>query len=122
MFAHGPQAPQALNYLSTQSLVSQERIRVVPSMSATYPSGPPLKDFAPISDPLEIIPDMEKRFALWIASELKLAVLEVNGFIIEPPSWIFEDHTSGGISLASKATHGLPIMIFWLGPAASLTG
>ncbi|KAF8605590.1 UDP-Glycosyltransferase/glycogen phosphorylase [Ceratobasidium sp. AG-I] len=61
---------------------------------------------------------MEKRFASWIAKELKVTNLRVNGFTVEPPSWIIEDHFNGGISLASKDAHGLPVISWGLGPSA----
>ncbi|KAF8605594.1 UDP-Glycosyltransferase/glycogen phosphorylase [Ceratobasidium sp. AG-I] len=116
VFVHSPFASQALNYLSTQSFVSQQRVRVVPSVSAENTLD------APIYDNFEIVCDMEKRLASWIANELKATGLSVNGFNIEPPSWIIEDHIVGGISLASEAAHGLPVMMLWTAPAASLTG
>ncbi|KAF8605610.1 hypothetical protein BDV93DRAFT_554463 [Ceratobasidium sp. AG-I] len=120
VYVHGPQAPKALDYLSTQSLVSQERVRVVPSVPAVNPTGAPLEASVQISSPLEVISDMEIRFALWIATELKVTGLGVNGSTIEPPSWILEDHINGGISLASKDAHGLSVVSWWLGPAISL--
>ncbi|KAF8605608.1 UDP-Glycosyltransferase/glycogen phosphorylase [Ceratobasidium sp. AG-I] len=120
VFVHGPEAPKALEYLSAQSLVSQARVRVVSSMSAKGPSGAPLETSTPISNPLEIISDMEKRFSSWIVDELKTTGLGVNGSSIEPPSWIIEDIIGGGVSLTSKDAHGLPIILWSLGPAASL--
>ena len=118
MFVHGPQAPKALDYLHTQSLISQERVRIVPSFLTVDPSGAPLEASIQITDPWEVISDMEKRFAWWVVNELKGENLGVNGSTIEPPSWIIEDHFNGGISLASKAAHGLPVVSWGLGPSA----
>lgn len=119
VFVHGPQAPKALEYLSTQSSNSQERVRIVPSVPAVNPSSAPLEASVQVSDPMAIISDMEKRFASWIVDELSMAGLVVNGLSIDPPSWILEDHLNGGISLASKDAHGLPVISWGLGPSAS---
>ncbi|KAF8605593.1 UDP-Glycosyltransferase/glycogen phosphorylase [Ceratobasidium sp. AG-I] len=115
VFVHGPLASQALRYLSAQSFVSQQRIRIVSSVSAGDSSDTSTPDI------VETITAMEKRFALWITNEIKAAGLRINELEIESPSWIIEDNVNGGISLASKAAHSLPVMAWWIGPAASLT-
>lgn len=52
--------------------------------------------------------------------ELQKTSQDINGFVVAPPTWIVEDLINGGISLPSKAQHGLPIMSCWTGPAAAL--
>ncbi|KAF8593781.1 UDP-Glycosyltransferase/glycogen phosphorylase [Ceratobasidium sp. AG-I] len=90
LFMHAPQVAKASEYLATQSIHSRQRIHFVPSASIT---NPPSNSPAPamIRDPL-----------------------------VAPPTWVVEDHITGGISLASKDIHGLPIVSWWLSPATSL--
>ena len=57
---------------------------------------------------------------MWIAEELLGTSWEINGVSVAPPTWIVEDHITGGISLASKNVHHLPTVSWWLGPATSL--
>lgn len=97
-------------------------MRVVPSVTAVNSSGATLEALAQLFNPLDIMSDMEKRFVSWIADELKVTGLAVNGSAVEPPSWILEDILNGGISLRSKDTHGLPVVAWGLGPAAAWIG
>ncbi|KAF8597305.1 UDP-Glycosyltransferase/glycogen phosphorylase, partial [Ceratobasidium sp. AG-I] len=73
-----------------------------------------------LRDPLVLISNLETQFRIWATSELSKINSEINGFWVAPPTWIVEDHITGGISLASKDIHGLPIVSWWLGPATSL--
>ncbi|KAF8593126.1 hypothetical protein BDV93DRAFT_566891 [Ceratobasidium sp. AG-I] len=111
MFVYGPQVPKAAEYLSTQSTQAQQRIRFV--------SHAPSDTAIPSQDIVSLILHLESLFSTWITEELQ-KTSQVNGFSIAPPSWILEDHIGGGISLPSKAQHQLPIISWWLGPAASL--
>ena len=124
MFVFGPQVPKAAEYLSTQSIHAQQRIRFVPSAPEPSASDAPLEASIQIEgpqmqDPISLILLLETLFGNWITEEMQKTSQTVNGFPIAPPSWIVEDHINGGISLASKAQHQLPIISWWLGPAAS---
>ena len=121
MFIIGPQVPKAADYLSTQSTQAQRRIRFVPPVPAPDTSSDaPLEASIQIEEPVSLNLHLETLFGTWITEELQKTSLVVNGFPIAPPSWILEDHIDGGISLPSKAQHQLPIISWWIGPAASL--
>ncbi|KAF8605575.1 UDP-Glycosyltransferase/glycogen phosphorylase [Ceratobasidium sp. AG-I] len=119
LFMYAPQVGKASEYLTTQSIHSRQRIRFVPSISITNPlSDSPAP--AMIRDPLVLLSCLETQFRTWVSEELSKINSEINGFWVAPPTWIVEDHITGGISLASKDTHGLPVVSWWLGPATSL--
>ncbi|KAF8605600.1 hypothetical protein BDV93DRAFT_521437, partial [Ceratobasidium sp. AG-I] len=94
LFMYAPQATKASEYLATQSIHSRQRILLISSL--------------------------ETQFRTWVSEELSNINSEISGFWVAPPTWIVEDHITGGISLASKDTHGLPVVSWWLGPATSL--
>lgn len=119
VFVHGPQAAKASDYMNTQSLLSRERIRVVPSVpTEDPPQGSPLEASIQNMDPIGALIDIEQNFGPWIMSELKVTNLGVNGHSISPPSWIIEDIVCGGVSVLCKSEHRLPVVSWWLGTAA----
>lgn len=121
MFVIGSQVPKSAEYLSTQSTQAQQRIRFVPSVpEPNASSDTPLEASIQIQEPVSLILHLETLFGTWIVDELQKTSQVVNGLPIAPPSWILEDHINGGISLPSKPSHQLPIISWWLGPAASL--
>ncbi|KAF8597302.1 hypothetical protein BDV93DRAFT_562409, partial [Ceratobasidium sp. AG-I] len=121
MFVYGPQVPKAAEYLSTQSNQAQQRIRFVPHIPVQDASPDvPLEASVQIHEPVSLILHLESLFGPWIIEELQKTRQEINGFVVAPPTWIVEDHINGGISLPSKAEHGLPIASCWMGPAAAL--
>ncbi|KAF8605586.1 UDP-Glycosyltransferase/glycogen phosphorylase [Ceratobasidium sp. AG-I] len=126
VFVFGPQVPKAAEYLSTLSTQAQQRIRFVPPAPEPDASNAPLEASIQVGgpqmqDPFSLILLLETLFGAWITEEMQKGSQVVNGFPIAPPSWILEDHIGGGISLPSKPQHQLPIISWWLGPAASLT-
>lgn len=114
LFVHVSQADRASEYLNIQATDVQSRIRIVHS-EASSASLPVQK-----ANPFETVLDMERKFGPWIAAELKEGSQRYNGIVVAPPTWIIENHINGGVSLASKDTHGLPVISWWVGPAASL--
>ncbi|QRV81801.1 glycosyltransferase family 1 protein [Ceratobasidium sp. AG-Ba] len=96
-------------FLSTQTKEAQNRIRIIPSVLDME-----------IASPLDVVLALEKSFGPWILEQLSVPSFEAGGHVIAPPSHIIEDHINGGISLASKDEHKLPIISWWLTAAASM--
>ena len=64
---------------------------------------------------------MEQSFKSWITNELQqAAIVQVEGQAVNTPSLIMEDIFNGGMSLACKDVHGLPVLGWWGLTAASL--
>jgi hypothetical protein len=108
IYTFGPLAVQADKYLATQSLSARARIRIVASIPE-----------APIIHLFDTVLSLEHSFGRWIVEQLGSSGLEINGKVVGPPNYIIEDHLNGGVALASKGTHGLPIASWWVATAAS---
>ncbi|QRV75674.1 glycosyltransferase family 1 protein [Ceratobasidium sp. AG-Ba] len=65
---------------------------------------------------------MERNFGPWIVDQITSANLADKGHLVEPPSYIIEDHVNGGVSVANKKFHGLPIIGWYAATAAGLLG
>ncbi|CAE6336472.1 unnamed protein product [Rhizoctonia solani] len=116
LYVYDSEVPKATKYLDTQSSEYSSRVRIV---SASGNEAPPVS----IVNPIEIIKYLEDSFGRWIAKELKESnTTRIEGRAIEKPSWIIEDYFNGGVSLACKNAHGLPIAAWWTTTAASLIG
>ncbi|KAF8605587.1 hypothetical protein BDV93DRAFT_521432 [Ceratobasidium sp. AG-I] len=114
LFVHSSQTERASEYLDTQTTNVKNRVRIVHSLASSGSSA------IQAANPFEVILDMEQKFGPWITAELQAGPLQINGFAVASPSWIIENHINGGISLASKRGHRLPVVSWWVGPAASL--
>ncbi|KAG9088350.1 hypothetical protein FRC06_002079, partial [Ceratobasidium sp. 370] len=108
VYVFGPLASQADQYLATYHKGAHQRVRVVPSAANI-----------PIKGPLDSIPSMELGFGPWISEQIASPSMEVNGLVVDAPSYIIEDHISGGIALANRRYHGLPIVSWWVASAIS---
>ncbi|KAG8735738.1 hypothetical protein FRC10_010221 [Ceratobasidium sp. 414] len=108
VYTPGPLAPQADAYLAAYHNGAHDRVRVVPSIADI-----------PIATLLDLVTSMERSFGPWIAEQLASPSAEINGLIVEAPSYIIEDHINGGIAAANKKHHGLPIAAWWVSTAAS---
>ncbi|ELU35706.1 hypothetical protein AG1IA_10264 [Rhizoctonia solani AG-1 IA] len=70
---------------------------------------------------VEMIASLEVSFGSWIVKETQQAtVVQVDGRPINPPSVIIEDLFTGGVGLARREAHNLPVVGWWLMPAGSL--
>ncbi|KAG9073658.1 hypothetical protein FS749_014821, partial [Ceratobasidium sp. UAMH 11750] len=108
VYTPAPLAPQAQAYLTTYHKDALDHVRIVPSVVDI-----------PIATPMDLVDSMERSFGPWIAEQLASPSVEINGLVVEAPSYIIEDHITGGIALANKKYHGLPIAAWWVSTAAS---
>ncbi|KAG8735737.1 hypothetical protein FRC10_010220 [Ceratobasidium sp. 414] len=108
VYTPGPLAPPAEAYLAAYHNGAHDRVRVVPSVVDI-----------PIATPLDLLVSMERSFGPWVAEQLASPSVEINGLVVEAPSYILEDHINGGIAVANKKHHGLPIAAWWVSTAAS---
>ncbi|KAG8740146.1 hypothetical protein FRC10_004705 [Ceratobasidium sp. 414] len=108
VYIFGPLASQADQYLATYHKDSHERIQVVPSAVDI-----------PITSPLDFLFSVERSFGPWISEQVASSSMEVNGLVVDAPSYIIEDHISGGIALTNRGYHGLPIASWWVASAIS---
>ncbi|KAG8793767.1 hypothetical protein FRC12_001695 [Ceratobasidium sp. 428] len=111
VYVPGPTAPQCEAYLDTYHKGAHERVRVIPSIVDI-----------PIVGPLDLMISMERSFGPWITQQLASSSVEINGLVVEAPSYIIEDHINGGITVANKQHHQLPIAAWWVSTAASFIG
>ncbi|KAG8746664.1 hypothetical protein FRC11_012625, partial [Ceratobasidium sp. 423] len=116
LFVYPPEVPKAIKYLSAQPPVYSRRIRIVTDTSNEAASISP-------GNEIEMITSIEKSFGLWITKELQQAtIIQLDGRPVNEPSLIIEDIFNGGVALASKDVHKLPVVGWWLMTAASLIG
>ncbi|QRV96218.1 glycosyltransferase family 1 protein [Ceratobasidium sp. AG-Ba] len=108
IYTPGPLAAQSDDYLSTYHKAVHPRLRIVPSVVDV-----------PLVGPIDIVLSMERSFGPWISNLVAASSLDCNGYAVEPPSYIIEDHISGGIALAHKDKHRLPIASWWVANAIS---
>ncbi|KAG8689925.1 hypothetical protein FRC11_014854 [Ceratobasidium sp. 423] len=116
LFVKDSEVPKATKYLDSQSSASSSRVKIV-STSSSGESVPVLS----LAKVHEIFDHLEKSFELWIIKELQRTVeIPIDGRLVSKPSWIIEDQQTGGISLACKDIHELPVVSWWSTTAASL--
>jgi hypothetical protein len=80
---------------------------------------PSIVEASTIETPMEIVLSMERSFGPWIAGQLAKSSSEISGQIVGPPTYIIEDHVNGGIALANKDFHRLPVASCWVTSVAS---
>jgi hypothetical protein len=114
VYVFGPLSSQANDYIASQSQAARERIRII----ASIVEASTIK--AAAENPMEIILSMERSFGPWIATQFAHSSFEVNGQVVGLPSYIIEDHLNGGIGLANKEFHGLPVASCWVTSVASV--
>ncbi|CAE6438722.1 unnamed protein product [Rhizoctonia solani] len=115
LFVYHSEMPKANKYLSTQPSMYSRRIRITTASS---------KEVAPTlanSNPIEMLSYLELSFKRWIGDELQQEnTLQVDGRLVDVPSAIMEDVFNGGMSLACKDVHNLPVVGWWLATSSSL--
>lgn len=115
LFVYDSEVPKATNYLNSQTSTHSTRVKIV-----TASGGEATPALSPAS-PVEIFVYLEKSFESWIIKELQqVTSTQAGGRVVSKPSWIIEDQFNGGVSLACKETHKLPVVSWWLTTAASL--
>ncbi|KAG8727942.1 hypothetical protein FRC10_005453 [Ceratobasidium sp. 414] len=70
--------------------------------------------------PPDVIVSMEGSFNSWLTEQLAIPSFEAGGHIVASPSCIIEDYINGGTGLMKQEEHGLIVIPWWPGPAASL--
>ncbi|CAE6484184.1 unnamed protein product [Rhizoctonia solani] len=111
LFVYHSEAIKAAKYLDSQSFAYSNRVRIV-TASASESTVPP-------ASPAETILYLEQHFKSWMTQELQQATItQVEGRSVASPSWIIEDLFNGGVSLACKDVHRLPIAAWWTTTAA----
>ncbi|CAE6457487.1 unnamed protein product [Rhizoctonia solani] len=114
LFVYETELNKAIKYLSAQPSAYTRRIRVVTESSN---GGPAVLS----SDMKEMVMSLQATFGSWITKEVQQAsIVQVDSRPVNAPSLIIEDLFTGGVALASKEVHKLPIVGWWLMPAGSL--
>ncbi|CCO33750.1 hypothetical protein BN14_07836 [Rhizoctonia solani AG-1 IB] len=114
LFVYDTELNKAIKYLNAQPSAYTKRIRIVTESSN---GGPAVSS----SDMMEMIKSLEAAFSSWITKEVQQAsIVQVDARPVNAPSLIIEDLFTAGVTLASKAVHKLPVVGWWLMPAASL--
>ncbi|QRV81798.1 glycosyltransferase family 1 protein [Ceratobasidium sp. AG-Ba] len=108
IYTPGPLAAQSDDYLCTHHKAVHPRLRIVPSVVDV-----------PLVGPIDILFSMERSFGPWISNLVAASSFDCNGYVVESPSYIIEDHINGGIALAHKDKHRLPIASWWVANAIS---
>ncbi|KAH7332791.1 hypothetical protein B0J17DRAFT_632080 [Rhizoctonia solani] len=115
LFVYSTEMSKATKYLNAQPSVYSRRIRLV---TATSNEGDPA--MSPGNEIL-VIKSLQNAFGLWMAKEVQQpTVVQIAGRPINEPSMIIEDIFAGGVALACKDIHRLPIVAWWLMSAASI--
>ncbi|CAE7207193.1 unnamed protein product, partial [Rhizoctonia solani] len=116
VFVTESELSKTTKYLDAQPSTSSSRIRIVVASSSG--ESMPVVSFLTLSD---IFSRLEKLFELWITNELQRTTdVRINGRLVDTPICIIEDQQTGGISLACKHIHKLPVVSWWSTTAASL--
>ncbi|KAF8684319.1 Glycosyltransferase family 1 protein [Rhizoctonia solani] len=114
LFVYQTEVHKAVKYLDAQRSTYTRRIRIVTSSNNGGPS-------VSLGNPIGMIESLEEAFSRWIAAELcQATIIQVDGRPVNAPTLIIEDIFTGGISLTCKDVHSLPVVGWWLMPAASL--
>ncbi|CAE6376554.1 unnamed protein product [Rhizoctonia solani] len=117
LFVYDPEIPKATKYLDTQSSTCLNRIKIVAATTSNSEPAPVIS----LANFLDLHLYLEKSFELWMVEELQRSVnIPIDGQLVSQPSWIIEDQQNGGVSLASKETHKLPVVSWWSTTAVSL--
>ncbi|KAL5638106.1 hypothetical protein ACGC1H_002381 [Rhizoctonia solani] len=115
LFVYHTEMPKAIKYLSAQPTSYARRVRVVTALSSDVP--PPVDT----NNLIELLVYMEQSFKSWITNELEQpTIVQVESQPVNTPSLIMEDIFNGGMSLACKDVHRLPIVGWWGLTTASL--
>ncbi|ELU44042.1 hypothetical protein AG1IA_01929 [Rhizoctonia solani AG-1 IA] len=102
-------------YLAAQPSKYSSRIGIINA------SGDEVQPALSPANPVAIIEYLEQAFSSWIAKELQeTGTTQIEGRTVAKPSWIIEDLFNGGVSLACKDVHNLPVVTWWSTTAASL--
>ncbi|KAF8750323.1 Glycosyltransferase family 1 protein [Rhizoctonia solani] len=113
LFVYQTELHKAVKYLDTQPPAYTRRIRLV-----TEPTNGPSVTAGQLTD---ILLSLEVSFGSWIVKETQQAtILQIDGRPVNPPSMIIEDLYTGGVGLARKEAHNLPVVGWWLMTAGSL--
>ncbi|CAE6435460.1 unnamed protein product [Rhizoctonia solani] len=113
LFVYRTELDKATKYLNAQPSAYTRRIRVVSDST----EGPPVSS----DQMVEMITSLEVAFGSWIINESRQAsVIQVDARPVNAPSLIIEDLFTGGVSLACRDVHNLPVVGWWLMPAGSL--
>ncbi|CAE6494015.1 unnamed protein product [Rhizoctonia solani] len=116
VFIPESEVPKAQKYLDAQPCAYLNRIKIIVASTNGESAFVTL-----VSSLLNILIQLEKLFELWITKELQHTTeLQIEGRLVGKPSWIIEDQQTGGVSLASKHIHNLPVVSWWSTTAASL--
>ncbi|QRV90437.1 UDP-glucoronosyl and UDP-glucosyl transferase [Ceratobasidium sp. AG-Ba] len=111
IYTPGTFASQIDEYLATYPKLALERILIVASVVDNTVKGP-----------LDLMYAVERNFGPWIADQITSPNLADKRHLVEPPSYIIEDHVNGGIAVANKKFHELPIVGWYAATAAGLLG
>ncbi|CAE6482177.1 unnamed protein product [Rhizoctonia solani] len=115
LFVYSTEVSKATKYLNAQPSAFSRRVRLV---TAASNEGDPA--MSPGNE-IEMLNALESAFGLWMTKEVQQpTIVQVDGRPINQPSMIIEDVFSGGVGLACKDVHQLPIVAWWLMSAASL--
>ncbi|ELU42308.1 UDPGT domain-containing protein [Rhizoctonia solani AG-1 IA] len=113
LFVYQTELHKAIKYLDAQPQVYTRRIRLV-----TEPTDGPSVASGQFE---EMIASLEVSFGSWIVKETQQAtVVQVDGRPVNPPSVIIEDLFTGGVGLARRDEHNLPVVAWWIMLAGSL--
>ncbi|KAF8703115.1 Glycosyltransferase family 1 protein, partial [Rhizoctonia solani] len=113
LFVYQTELHKAVKYLDAQPPAYTRRIRLV-----TEPTDGPSVATGHLED---IAAFLEVSFGSWIVKETQQAtVVQVDGRPINPPSVIIEDLFGGGVGLARREAHNLPVVGWWLMPTGTL--
>ncbi|CAE6404150.1 unnamed protein product [Rhizoctonia solani] len=114
-FVYDLEVPKARKYLAAQPSKYSSRIGIINA------SGDEVQPALSPANPVAIIEYLEQAFSSWIAKELQeTGTTQIEGRTVAKPSWIIEDLFNGGVSLACKDVHNLPVVTWWSTTAASL--
>ncbi|CAE6495414.1 unnamed protein product [Rhizoctonia solani] len=117
LFVIESEVPKVTKYLDARPSTFSNRIKIIVAPSSG--ESPYQISLAKVFE--GILVQLEKSFELWITEELERTTeARMDGLLVSKPSWIIEDQQTGGVSLACKHIHKLPIVSWWSTTAASL--
>ncbi|CEL63302.1 UDP-glycosyltransferase 74C1 OS=Arabidopsis thaliana GN=UGT74C1 PE=2 SV=1 [Rhizoctonia solani AG-1 IB] len=117
LFVHDPEIPKGIKYLDAESSTHSHRVKIIGATTSNSEPAPVIS----LDNLLDLYFYLEKSFELWMIQELQRSVdIPIDGQLVSQPSWIIEDQQNGGVSLACKSIHKLPIVSWWSTTAVSL--